>query len=102
MATIPQKRPTKTRNPKKDLKKTLFLTEFCLYVTMILFYIYLYNMNRHCLGKARSHDTNYIIFICTGIFCDNHKNTSTCHGMKIYNILGPSLAWPACRQYVVL
>ena len=30
------------------------------------------------IGKASSHDTHYIIFICTEIlYCDNHKNTST-------------------------
>ena len=37
--TIPRKRPKKTRNPEKDPKKTLFSTKFCLYVTIILFYI---------------------------------------------------------------
>ena len=31
--------PKKTRNPEKDPKKTLFSTKFCLYFTIILFYI---------------------------------------------------------------
>ena len=65
--TIPRKRPKKTRNPEKDPKKTLFSTKFCLYVTIILFYILVVfqTCNFASLFYVNDRNTAYSSLVCS-------------------------------------